>query len=109
MDEPMTEEHFVVGCCAGGSHDDGPSIATTPVVSRCVGFAGGHVEVSEVPSLALTRELQEELGTTAEVAAGDQFAKRQCVDFRMDIWTIEEWTGEPSNCSPEEHDAPADR
>ena len=23
----------------------------------------------------------------------------------MDIWTIDRWTGEPSNCAPEEHDA----
>jgi len=65
---------------------------------------GGHVEVGEVPRLALARELREELGIAAEVA-GDAFAKVQGVDFRMDIWTIDQWTGEPSNCAPEEHDA----
>jgi len=27
------------------------------------------------------------------------------VDFRLDIWTIDQWIGEPSNCAPEEHDA----
>lgn len=35
---------------------------------------GGHVEVGEVSSLALVRELHEELGITAELA-GDPFAK----------------------------------
>ena len=65
---------------------------------------GGHVGVGEVPRLALVRELREELDITAEVA-GDAFATIQGVDFRMDIWTIDQWTGEPSNCAPEEHDA----
>jgi 8-oxo-dGTP diphosphatase len=41
---------------------------------------GGHVEVGEVPCLALARELEEELGITAEVA-GDPFAKIQGVDL----------------------------
>ena len=65
---------------------------------------GGHVEIGEVPRLALVRELHEELGITAEVA-GDPFAKVLGVDFRMDVWTIDQWTGEPSNHAPEEHDA----
>lgn len=65
---------------------------------------GGHVEVGEVPSLALVRELREELGIAAEVA-GDAFAKVQGVGFRMDIWTIDQWTGEPSNFAPGKHDA----
>jgi 8-oxo-dGTP diphosphatase len=62
------------------------------------------VEVGEVPRLALARELREELGIAVQVA-GDAFAKIQGVDFRMDIWTIDQWTGEPSNYAPEEHDA----
>ena len=63
-----------------------------------------HIVVGEVPHLALVRELREELDITAEVA-GDAFATIQGVDFRMDIWTIDQWTGKPSNCAPEEHDA----
>ena len=62
------------------------------------------MEVGEVPSLALVRELREELGIAAEVA-GDAFAKVQGVGFRMDIWTIDQWTGEPSNFAPGKHDA----
>jgi len=59
---------------------------------------GGQWRVGEVPSLALVRELHEELGITAE-EAGDPFAEVQGVDFRVDVWTMDQWTGEPSNCA----------
>jgi len=35
----------------------------------------------------------------------DRFAQMQGVDLRMDIWTIDHWTGEPSNGAPMGHDA----
>ena len=102
----MTEEHFVV---AGLLRRRGRARMVHRSPPRrwypdAWDVPGGHVEVGEVPCLALVRELQEELGITAEVA-GDPFAKIQGVDFRMNIWTIDQWTGEPSNCAPEEHDA----
>lgn len=53
---------------------------------------GGHVQEGEAPHHALVRELREELGITIE--AGDEpFAHVQGPDFRMDIWTIDGWTG----------------
>lgn len=58
----------------------------------------------EPPRRALTRELREELGIVAEVTA-DPFALVQGSDFQMDIWKIDQWTGEPSNRAPLEHDA----
>jgi 8-oxo-dGTP diphosphatase len=102
----MTEEHIVV---AGLLRRRGRALMVHRSPQRrwypdAWDLPGGHVEVGEVPRLALGRELHEELGITAEVV-GDPFAKIQGVDFRMDIWTIDQWTGEPSNRAPEEHDA----
>ena len=102
----MTEEHLVV---AGLLRRRGRALIVHRSPQRrwypdAWDLPGGHVEIGEVPGLALVRELQEELGITAEVA-GDPFAKIQGVDFRMDIWTIDQWVGEPSNCAPQEHDA----
>jgi len=65
---------------------------------------GGHMLDGEASRRALARELDEELGIAAEVT-GAPFARVQGADFRMDIWLIDQWTGEPSNCDPLEHDA----
>lgn len=65
---------------------------------------GGHVLAGEPPRRALTRELREELGIVAEVTA-DPFALVQGSDFQMDMWMIDQWTGELSNRAPLEHDA----
>ncbi len=58
----------------------------------------------ESPRDALARELDEELGIIARVA-GERFARVQGVDFRMDIWLVDQWAGDPSNQAPLEHDA----
>ncbi len=65
---------------------------------------GGHVDDEETPRHALARELEEELGIAANVS-GDGFARVEGIDFRMDIWIIDHWTGEPFNRQPAEHDA----
>ena len=102
----MSQEHFVV---AGLLRRRGRALMVHRSPQRlwypdAWDLPGGHLQVGEVPRLALARELREELAITAEVA-GDAFARLRGVDFRMDIWTIDRWTGEPSNCAPEENDA----
>ena len=65
---------------------------------------GGHVEPGEAPHRALERELAEELAIEATVA-GERFARVRGDDFRMDVWVLDRWSGEPTNQDPHEHDA----
>ncbi|WP_336921640.1 NUDIX domain-containing protein [Aquipuribacter sp. SD81] len=67
---------------------------------------GGHVRPGEQPSRALERELEEELGVTVTVA-GQPFADVHAVDYRLSVWVIDQWEGEPVNRAPHEHDAVA--
>jgi len=39
------------------------------------------------------------------VVIGEPFAHLQGDDFRMDVWVIDPWHGEPANREPQEHDA----
>lgn len=64
---------------------------------------GGHVEPGETPHRALERELREELGVVATVT-GPILAQVVGADFRMDVWAISRWRGEPENLVPVEHD-----
>jgi 8-oxo-dGTP pyrophosphatase MutT (NUDIX family) len=70
----------------------------------CWDLPGGHVEDGETSEAALRRELLEELDVSAEIV-GEPFAHLLGRDFRMDIWTIDQWSGEPIITAVEEHDA----
>lgn len=65
---------------------------------------GGHVEEDEVPQQALVRELREELGIEVTPLAVPS-AHLQGAGFRMDVWLIDDWSGEPVNKDVNEHDA----
>jgi len=66
---------------------------------------GGHVEDHEQPPQALARELWEELGILITPPTTEPFAHVQGSDFRMDVWLVDEWTGQLSNDRSDEHDA----
>jgi 8-oxo-dGTP diphosphatase len=65
---------------------------------------GGHMRNTETSARALKRELRAELGIAA-VVDGEPFAYLQGDDFRMDIWLVNRWEGEPGIGDPREHDA----
>jgi 8-oxo-dGTP diphosphatase len=66
---------------------------------------GGHVEDHEQPPQALTRELWDELGIQITQPTSEPAACVQGSDFRMDVWLVDEWTGQPSIYASDEHDA----
>jgi len=64
---------------------------------------GGHVEQGETPTVALVRELNEELGIHISEPAYPVFAHLQSADFDCRIWVVREWSGTPHLAS-DEHD-----
>ncbi len=70
----------------------------------CWDLPGGHIEDGETPDIALRRELVEELGVAATVT-GAPDANFRSTTFRMAVWVIDEWEGEPTNRELAEHDA----
>jgi 8-oxo-dGTP pyrophosphatase MutT (NUDIX family) len=64
---------------------------------------GGHVEENEAPSVALVRELHEELGIVIPEPTDQAFVHLEQPDFECRIWVVREWTGIPHIAS-DEHD-----
>ena len=64
---------------------------------------GGHVEENEAPSVALVRELHEELGIVISEPTHPAFVHLHQRDFDCLIWIVREWIGTPHIAS-DEHD-----
>ena len=65
---------------------------------------GGHVEGGEGELDALRRELQEEIGVAVTVVGSTPLARLAGADLQLGIWHVREWSGQPRNRCPEEHD-----
>ena len=63
------------------------------------------MEPGELPGAALARELHEELGIDVAEPAGPPILQIHADAFDMQIWLIENWTGDPVNVALDEHDA----
>jgi 8-oxo-dGTP diphosphatase len=55
-----------------------------------------RVGATEAPRAALIRGLREELGIDVTAAPVVPYAHVQGADHRLDIWFLDDWTGEPA-------------
>jgi 8-oxo-dGTP pyrophosphatase MutT (NUDIX family) len=67
-------------------------------------FPGGHVERGESHPAALVRELAEELDVVVAEPLGDGDLKLEAEEWRLTVWVVRSWEGEPRNVQPDEHD-----
>jgi 8-oxo-dGTP diphosphatase len=64
---------------------------------------GGHVEQTESESEALSREIREEIGVTADPAMMTPVARLSGPNFEVGYYRVSSWVGKPRNSAPEEH------
>ena len=64
---------------------------------------GGHVESGEAPEAALRRELHEELGIAPLVLRELGLLQSESGDWRLRVYAVTAWSGEPVNLQPAEH------
>jgi len=67
-------------------------------------FPGGHVEKDETDTVALIRELREELAIEILETQDFPVARLSFNDFAMTIWLVTEWSGSTINAQSDEHD-----
>lgn len=78
--------------------------ASHKTYAGCWDLIGGHVEAGESPSVALSRELREEIGITPTAwafAERFQFAEGGAVSELL-VFEVTDWSGEPA-LSNDEH------
>ncbi|MCL1634685.1 NUDIX domain-containing protein [Luteimonas sp. SX5] len=67
---------------------------------------GGHIESGESADAALRRELREELGIVPlRMHALGELSAVKPDSWRLRLYAITAWSGEPRNLQPDEHDA----
>ena len=64
---------------------------------------GGHIDAGETPEDALRRELLEELGVHATGMRELGLLEAQDHGWRLRLFAVAAWSGEPANRQPEEH------
>ena len=67
-------------------------------------FPGGQVEPGESGTAALVRELSEELDVVIAEPAGGGDLMLSAEGWHLTVWLVRDWTGNPRNAQPDEHD-----
>ncbi|NUO75266.1 MAG: NUDIX domain-containing protein [Lysobacter sp.] len=84
----------------------GRRAATREFLAGAWDVFGGHVESGESELDALMRELDEEIGIRAlRLQRLETIEGAQPVPWRLHLYVVSAWQGEPRNRQPEEHDA----
>jgi 8-oxo-dGTP diphosphatase len=65
---------------------------------------GGHLEPGETPSVALARELHDELGITIDPPPVSAHAEITAAGLSLSIWLLDSWMGEARNVDHKEHE-----